>query len=455
MASSRKSLLPDWVKRVEANLARYLVSAGPTRFCVGFSGGLDSVVLLHVLAGFCSRSGHGLFALHVHHGLSVHADDWAQFACQFAQSLGIACTVERVAVTARAELGLEAAARQARYAVYARQDCDVLLLAHHRDDQAETLLLNLLRGTGVRGLAAMPECRHLAGRTSLVRPLLDVPRSDLLAYARTHGLRWVEDDSNTDQTLDRNYLRHAVLPVLADRFPSVAQTLSRTAQHVAETDALLLELAQADLASCLVAESFCLQAGARLSVPRLRNVLRYWLQQHGIVADTRAFDALLAMMQSAREDASPCWIWRDLAVRRYRGRLYVTAARLQQGRAEELAWQPGACWLPQTWSGELCWRRRADVVGIAESVLCGRMMLRPRLGGEAMRLRPDGPMRTLKHLFQEQAVPPWQRDALPLLWIDDRLAAVPGLWVAAEFAEEGGWWPVWQPAMPSGEPGSD
>ncbi len=442
MASSRKNPLPDLAKRVEPILARYLASTVPTRFCVGFSGGLDSVVLLHLRAGFCSRTGHALQAIHVHHGLSPNADAWADFSRKLAMGLGVTCVVERVSVKRRDMLGLEAAARHARYAVYAQMDCDVLLLAQHLDDQAETLLLNLLRGSGVRGLAAMPECRVLRGQLKLVRPLLDISRADLLEYALSNGLSWVEDESNADQSFDRNFLRHGVMPRLTKRFPSAADTLARTARHAAETDALLLEVAQDDLARCVEADGFCLNAASFLSEPRLRNVLRCWLQRKGIVADTRAFDVLLRMMRDARADASPCWVWRDHAVRKYRDRLFVTPAQLRQGSAQEFTWQGGAVTSVATWSGALHWQKMSSV-GISEQALHGRLMLRPRVGGEGIRLAPGGPTRKLKHLFQEAGVPPWTRETLPLLWIDDQLAAVPGLWIAAEFFQEGGWQPIW------------
>lgn len=445
MASSRKRLLPDLSLRVEACLTRYLSPSGPTRFCVGFSGGLDSVVLLHILATFCKQSGHVLRAVHVHHGLSPHADDWAQFACRFAAGLGVECEAVRVAVRLRDELGLEAAARLARYAVFEQQDCDVLLLAQHRDDQAETLLLNLLRGAGVRGLAAMPESRSLTRGACLVRPFLDISRSELLAYALAQQLTWVEDESNADQALRRNFLRHAVMPILSTEFSGLAATLSRSARHLEEADALLLELAQQDLRDWL-AEEYALDLAAAevLSPARFRNMLRYWLQQAGIVPDTRAFDELTRMMLVSRSDAQPCWIWREHAVRRYRNLLHVTKSQVQAGPPHAFVWQGESVMPIPSWHGYLCWQKAMGDMGLASDVLKQALVLRPREGGERMRLRPAGPTRLLKHLYQEAGAPPWRRESLPLLWIGDRLAAVPGLWVAAEFAQHGGWKVSWR-----------
>lgn len=443
MASSRKTLQPDLSARVEACLARHILPATPARICLGFSGGLDSTVLLHLLTNLRPRSAFELFAVHVHHGLSPYADDWAEFACQAARALEVECTVAHVAVNRRAELGLEAAARAARYAVFERQHCDALLLAQHRDDQAETVLLNLLRGSGVRGLAAMPECRQLENGAQVLRPLLDIPRSELLAYAQIHGLRWVEDESNADQSLDRNFLRHAVFPQLQAVFPGVHATLARTAEHLAEADTILGDLARTDLQYCLKDEGFDLAAAACLSSARMRNALRYWLNSSGVVPDARAFDALLSMMCESRLDAMPVWVWREHAVRRFQHRLYLTPASIRIGAPVEFEWQGRAVMPVSAWGGTLRWNKVSEGVGIAERFLAGRLALRARRGGEGLRLLAGGPTRSLKHLYQEAGVPPWLRERTPLLWIDDRLAAVPGLWIAAEFLEQGGWQASW------------
>ncbi len=430
-------------RRVEAFLGSLPVK--PKRLCVGLSGGLDSVVLLHLLAGLRERLGFALRAVHVHHGLSPNADAWADFARSCAARLGVACAVSRVQVECGAGLGIEAAARRARYAVFEQQDCDALLLAQHRDDQAETLLLNLLRGSGVRGLAAMPSCRLLASGIWLVRPLLDVARSGLLAHATLHGLSWVEDESNADLALGRNFLRHSIMPVLEKEFPGAADTFARSARHLAEADALLGEVARHDLGICLAERgSFCFENARQLSEVRLRNALREWLRQAGIVADSRAFDELLRMMREAAQDAAPVWLWRDRAVRRYRDCLHVTAASLCPGPDWSFSWRCEAVTPVPHWQGRLVWTQSGDEAGIAEEALSGRLELRRRRGGEGLRLAAGGPTRKLKHLYQEASVPPWLRDATPLLWINERLAAVPGLWVASEFAQAGGWQIDWQ-----------
>ena len=444
MASSRKTPpLPDLAARVESFLIRQLEPARPARLCVGLSGGLDSIALLHLAAACREKIPCEISAIHVHHGLSPNADDWAEFACRSAAALDVECRVERVRVERQAELGLEAAARHARYAVFESQDCDALLLAQHRDDQAETLLLNLLRGGGVQGLAAMPQLRRLARGALLLRPLLDVSRSEILEWAQQNRLAWVEDESNLDQTIARNRLRHTVLPFLDDLYPGIAARFARSAGHLAESAQLLREVGEADLRVCLADRAFDLDRAADLSAARRRNALRVWLQQAGVNPDARAFEELLRMMRDARTDADPCWVWRDRAVRRYRGRLYLGAARIAAGPEVPVRWQNGeGIFVPQ-WCGKLVWRK-AGAPGIGERYLSDPMLLCPRNGGEAIRLAPEGPHRTLKHLWQEAGIPPWVRESTPLLWIDGRLAAVPGLCVAAEFLDPDGWQVAWR-----------
>lgn len=444
MANSRKNPQPELLELVEACLGRHALPDCPKRLCVGLSGGLDSVVLLHLAAQLRQRMACELSAVHVHHGLSPNADQWANFVCHLAESLTIACTVERVEVGLRAELGLEAAARRVRYAVFEQQDCDFLLLAQHRDDQAETVLLNLLRGSGVRGLAAMPECRTLKTGIRLLRPLLDVPRRDLLAYAQAHDLQWIEDESNADQSFDRNWLRHSVFPLLRQQYRGVDAALVRSASHQAEASALLTELAQQDVLQCLSGAGFDLPAASALSELRQRNALRYWLNQAGVVPDARAFDELWRVMQLARADAEPVWRWREHEVRRYRERIYVLSGSLVAGPLVAVQWQSGKSVAVPAWGGTLCWQK--STTGIAEHFLrSGSLELRPRAGGERLRLRAGGSSRSLKHLCQAAGIPPWWRDLTPQLWIDGQLAAVPGLGTAAEFSEPGGWQPEWSP----------
>lgn len=248
------------------------------RLVVGLSGGRDSVVLLHALVelGLGSR----LAAIHVHHGLSPKADAWADFCADLCQRLDVPLQEARVTVARDSGAGLEAAARQARYAAFAECGADCLLLAHHQGDQAETLFFNLLRGAGVAGAAgAAVERSH--GALRVLRPLLDVPRAAIDAYAKAHELAWIEDESNADTDFSRNYLRHEVLPILEKRFPGASERLALSATHFAEADGLLAELAALDWATVAVGDVCPLVSLRRLSLPRLKNLLRYRLRQLG------------------------------------------------------------------------------------------------------------------------------------------------------------------------------
>lgn len=314
MANSRNS--PS-TERLPAVLAACLARHAPpgSRLVVGLSGGIDSVVLLHALAGLRPE---GLAALHVHHGLSPRADAWADFCAAFARSLAVPFECVRVAVERDSRDGLEAAARRARHAVFARTAADWIVLAHHRDDQAETLLFNLLRGAGLAGAAAMQEA---SGR--LLRPLLRIGRAEIEAYAQAHRLAWIEDESNADVRHSRNFLRHRILAPLAQRFPAAARNLAAAAARFGEAQALLDDLARLDLAGN---DGFPLDL-ARLEAlpePRARNALRYLLAQArvAIPSEARLREALRQMLDAAGDRHPAVELGTHRLLRR-RGRLYL------------------------------------------------------------------------------------------------------------------------------------
>lgn len=301
MAVSRNSLSADLLERVSAFLAARVQAK--ERLCVGLSGGCDSVVLLHALSrlGYFGR----LTAIHVHHGLSPNADAWAEFCTSYCRDLAVPLTIRRVTVDRQKGLGLEAAARQARYAAYAECSTDCLLLAQHRGDQAETIVLNLLRGTGVIGAAAMPVERQWAG-LRMLRPLLDISRGEIEAYAHAHGLGWVDDESNADTALTRNFIRHEVLTALNRRFPAAETALTQAAANFAEAAGLLDELAVIDWESAADGEAMRLSVLRTLSLPRLKNVLRYRMRQLGWrVPVANRLDEFARQIQTAGLDRHP------------------------------------------------------------------------------------------------------------------------------------------------------
>jgi tRNA(Ile)-lysidine synthase len=398
---------------------------------LAFSGGLDSCVLLHLLVQLRSELRFDLCALHVHHGLSPNADDWVRFCEKTCVALGVPLRVVRVDVVVKGA-GIEAAARHARYQALFEVEADFIVLAHHQDDQAETLLLQLFRGAGVKGLAAMAAEDR---RRRLLRPLLDVSRRELMQYATAHRLDWIEDESNLDRRYDRNYLRHELLPLIEARFKSVSKVLARTAGLMAESAALLDDLAQID-ATCTGLSATenrqrlplgCLQ---KLALPRARNLLRWWLSLNQLEMPSAARLAeMLDQLLSARDDAAiSIKLGADAYLKRYRDAVYIDC---RCSRAPfSLLWsgQP-EIELPD--GSRLIFEKKIGVGLACARLGVEKLRIASREGGE--RFKPDAsrPTRTLKHLLQEANIPPWERQRLPLVYLDDELAMVPGIGVAA------------------------
>lgn len=413
-------------------------------YWVAFSGGLDSLVLLHALAVRRADLPGRLGAMHVNHNLQDSAADWARQCRDHCRSLQI--EYREFDVQARPQPGEspEAAARQARYRAFAAALApnELLVTAHHQDDQAETLLLQLLRGAGPKGLAAMPMISPL-GRGHLARPLLAVSRAELRAYAERESLHWIEDPSNAQLDFDRNFLRHRVLPQLRERWPAAGRVLARGAEHQAEAARLLADLAEIDLGIDLgtdqgfhTAETLvCPQTISgllALSPPRRANLLRHWLHRCGApVPSTAVLMRIDQDVLRAAADAEPLVQWGGVVVRRYRDRLFL------DNRAE--VGLPDA---PPDWPAEQALSLAGGVLtpvpgvgrGVAMRHLHGkRLRVAFRQGGE--RLQPAGRREhhSLKHLFQEAGVPPWERERVPLLFLDDALIAVAGYWVCEGF----------------------
>ncbi|MUT70106.1 tRNA lysidine(34) synthetase TilS [Pseudomonas stutzeri] len=391
---------------------------------MAFSGGLDSTVLLHALVRLAERRAlPPIRAIHVHHGLQVAADDWPAHCQQVCDRLGVALEVVRVQVVPGASL--ERAARDARYQAFAARlgEDELLLTGQHRDDQAETLLFRLLRGAGVRGLAAMPVARALASG-QLVRPLLDVSRAELEDYARANGLAWVEDPSNKQLEYSRNFLRRQVLPLLQQRWPHVSSSLARTAAHMADAQQLLDELAQQDLAVAqadidfdwLNLPSLALAPLRELTPARQRNALRHWLAGRALAPDEDHW-AGWECLRDARADATPRW--------------RLAGGELQ--RSGERVW-----WLPDGWlasvGGPVDWPDPSvelqlpgnGSLRLEGAPPIGRLQIRYRTGGEVMAVSGRG-RRDLKRLLNEAGVPAFARGRLPLLYCDEQLVAVANL----------------------------
>lgn len=403
------------------------------RLVVALSGGLDSVVLFDALQRLRHSGSYDLRAVHVHHGLSPHAGEWADFCAQLCASHGVELDVRHIELSPGDPAGVEAAARRERQRIFASLDADVILTAHQQDDQAETLLLQLLRGAGPKGMAAMAEARRPSGWHALhLRPLLDATRASLLAYATERGLRWVDDESNRDSRFRRNALRNDVMPRLATHFPGSARTLARAAALQAEAADLLDDLARIDSAAAIVNGGLSCAALARLDVRRARNLLRHFVELHGCpMPRAGVLSDALHQLLDARGDArvrvnlGPVELWR------YGGVAYLVPppppADAVRWRGEPAIWVPAA--------GARVGMRPVAGAGLRRAALEAAVVtLGVRQGGERLRLRAEGPTRTLKNLLQEQAVPPWQRARLPLMWCDGQLVWVAGIGCDADWA---------------------
>lgn len=299
MASSRKRVAPDLAGLLDAFLAARDVAG--KRLCVGYSGGVDSTVLLYLLAGLRDALSFQLSAVHVHHGMQTDADAWADHCAGVCVGWHIPLAIERVCVTPT-DKGIEAAARAVRQAAFQRQPADVLLLAQHQDDQAETVLFRLLRGAGSRGLSAMQAEGYLPEGLPIWRPLLGVARSELLALAAAERLAWIDDSSNVDNHYSRNFLRNEILPRLIDRFPATLRVLARTAGQFAEDAALLDVLADLDTQGAIDSDGRLLCARlSLLSSARARNVLRHWLAQSGLHLGHAQLDDVLRQALASPE----------------------------------------------------------------------------------------------------------------------------------------------------------
>lgn len=412
-------------------LARHV--APRARLVLALSGGLDSVVLLHALATLRDRFPFELEAAHVHHGLSPHADDWADFCARLCASHGVKLTIHRVAIARDDTAGIEAAARYARLRIFAEIDADFLLTAHQQDDQAETLLLQLLRGAGPKGLAAMPVLQHRDDwRAAQLRPLLGVTRNAILATAQRHGLVWVEDESNQDTRYRRNALRQQVLPLLDTHFPGCRATLARAAAVQAEAADLLDDLARLDATAAIAGARLDCAALAGLTLPRARNLLRYFIAQQGqALPNARRLNEAVHQLREAQADARVRVNLGAAELWRFRGGAYV--APPPPADASAVCWRGEVqLWVPAAGVNV----RMAPVIGTGLKrgpLEAATVTLGVRQGGERLRLHAGGPHRSLKNLLQEHAVPPWQRGRLPLLWCDGQLVWAAGVGFDADW----------------------
>lgn len=403
-----------------------------SRLWVAFSGGLDSALLLHVVASCHSD----VTAIHINHQLQANHQQTEQFCRDVCEGLGVPILVEcvDVEVSDTGAGGLEEAARNARYQVFARRlgDGDLILMAHHGDDQAETVLFRLLRGSGVSGLAGMPASRPL-GQGSLHRPWLAVGRDRLEEVAGRSGLSWIEDPSNVSQVYDRNFLRHAIIPGLKKRWPGLLKRMGHSAGACRESAELNQRLAELHWQSCSDRGRLALAKLRELSALEQRNLVRWWLQEKRFqVPASASLDQGLSDLLSAAEDRAPEIRGAGFSLRRYRGYLYlVPDVILPKGPINLF---PNRL---AVWGG---WQLRLTQAPPTSNSKIPPPPIRvsTRQGGERIRIRPEGPSRALKTWLQEQGVPPWERALLPLIYRQrsegEELVAVGDLWCSDQYS---------------------
>lgn len=409
---------------------------GPRRILVGLSGGLDSIVLLCLVRQWwltqAPAQRPALHAIHVNHQLMPQADAWQARCVTLCAEWQVELTARKVVVESD-QSSLEASAREARYSVFKEsvEPGDILMLAHHRDDQVETVLQRLARGSGPLGLGGMALHSRLHG-FSLLRPLLDIDREQLQAFASDHQLSWMEDPSNQDETLERNYIRHRLLPVWRDQRPQLNQSLARSARLSQESAQLLDELAALDMRGQPQSDGgLPISILQELSCARQKNLLRYWLRQQGIRPPSEIVtQRILEEVLGASADGQPQVAWGQSSVRRFQATLYGLATVLPQPAGLQLRLDtfdspqslPLGCLISGV--GESCFSRQA--------MEQAPVTVRFRSGGERLKLQ-GRPPKALKDLFQESGVPPWLRGVWPILYSGGSIAGLPGLWVCEGF----------------------
>lgn len=418
---------------------------------IALSGGIDSVVLLHVLATLSKQLQFTLSAVHVNHGISRNAMLWSRFCCNLCHTYGISIYVAYLQIKKQVGLSLEAVAREERYRIFNHMRADYVVLAQHLDDQAETLLLQLFRGAGIKGLSAMPIVRKQISNTApkILRPLLDVSRSRIEAYARQTKLNWINDESNDSTTFNRNFLRHDILPLLKKRYPNYSKTLSRTSRHLSEASVLLDELAAMDSENCLVSGKLQIDNLRKLSFPRAKNLLRYTLFQQSVsIPSTVKLENILIQLLSIRADSQLHISFGDHEIRCYKGVIYILSQKKLLHEPKECLWRGETHLALQHLNGTLLFTQISNQGISRQKIINEPMVIRLRSGGERFMPACNRPRRSLKNLLQEASIPPWERNAMPLLFCGEKLVWVPTIGIDCEFqvkSGELGILPIWNP----------
>jgi len=371
----------------------------------------------------------------MHHALSKNADKWVKFCEKLCAKLFIPLDVHYIKLPQKKSLGIEGEARRLRYEKLLQSKSNLIVLAHHADDQAETFLLQLIRGAGVKGLSSMAS---FDASKKLWRPLLNTSRSDIEIHAKKHKLKWVEDESNLNIDFDRNFIRHKILPIIKKQFLHIIKVISRSASHLAEAQNLLNELAIIDLKKCLESETskYKLKVNYlnKLSMYRAKNLLRYWLEINDQLMPSKdLLDELLRQVLTAKKDAElKIELTKDYEIRRYKDEIYLVKKNKNLKKNYEIIWQgESEILLPDNTTLKFT---KVKGKGISFSKLKNsKLVIMNRKIGESLKLNANRPTKNLKHLFQESNMPPWIRDGLPFVYCDKELIMVPSLGISSAF----------------------
>ena len=398
---------------------------------VALSGGVDSVVLLHLLYELQKTHHFTLNATHVNHGLSKNADKWVKFCEKLCTQLSVPLDVHYVKLPQKKSLGIEGEARGLRYEKLFQSKSDLIVLAHHADDQAETFLLQLIRGAGVKVLSSMA---HFDDARKLWRPLLNTSRSDIEKYSKQYKLKWIEDESNLNIDFDRNFIRTKVLPILKNRFNHIIKVIYRSSTHLAEAQDLLDDLAKLDLKNHLKSINYKHKLKVntlnKLSHSRAKNVLRYWLEINGQLMPSKdLLDELLRQVLHAKKDAElKIELSKEFEIRRYKDEIYLVKKNQYVQKKYEIVWQgESEILLP---NGQQLKFKKVKGRGISlEKMKNKKLMISDRKGGEFFKPDSKRPTKKVKQFLQESNLPPWEREKLPLIFVDNDLVFLPNFGV--------------------------
>ena len=405
---------------------------------VAYSGGVDSHVLLQLASTVtCLKS--KIVAIHIDHGLQQGSNQWAMHCEKVASVLGVEFCCIKVTIEKQARESLEEMARNARYLAFKSflNKRDVVLLAQHREDQMETVLLQLFRGAGVRGLSGMPLSIGF-GNGLMLRPFLDVSKKDIMEYAESHHLQWVDDPSNQHNDFDRNFLRNQIIPQLKQRWSALDKTVSRSARHCANSDILSQQVANQLLSQVYdkVDQTLIIDQLLRVDVHQQSLIIRQWFDLMKLRMPSEGkIDKILNEIVLAKPSANPVLQGKIYTMRRYRNKLYCLSLKNNQFKIAYSYWPERIKALNVQFQFSLI---LVNSLGGLSTLLWhgAKVEIKSRTGAEKIRLLGREGHHSLKKLFQEKGIPPWERERIPLIYLDDQLAAVADLWASADFCCE-------------------